>query len=206
MDLDSVRSGSVNEFLDLLEDEDNPNCESSYAIDIDDVDIPDLMPPENQFGLIISERYPKLSPQINIQPSIKNTRHAVNEQPKPTIRSVQGNQYRFGLIAKHKINTTRSDTFRSEIRIRQDLDKSEAVNKLGSDLCMKKERFQGNINDDLKQYFNNNQEKSDDQMSLNSFGTSAKLSPLTPVTTQKDNTQSVSVSCKGKQSCNKFDQ
>ena len=196
IDLDSLRSGSVNEVLDLLEDD--PTCENDIdAFNIDDVDIPNRMSLNNTFNQIMNAKYPKPPQESDSQliPSRKLTDR--NEPPKPTIRSVQGNQYRFGLIG-HKINTNRGAALSFDMKNKQDNCESQTEKKSSSVSCLKSENLQGNINDQLKEYFKSTEIKNTSQTNLNSFGTSANLSPFLHGTNSNDTPQQDSVNLEGK--------
>ena len=94
IDLESLRSGSVNAVLDLLE-EDYHGDKDICSLDIEDVDIPEKASINNPFNQNMKVKYLKACDSQQIP---RDTISARNEPPTPTIRSVKGNQYRFGLI------------------------------------------------------------------------------------------------------------
>lgn len=157
IDLESIRSGSVNEVLDLLDKD--PKGDGDFgSLDLDDVDIPDNVSLHNTFHQIMNV---KLKKESDNQKKKSDKIDDKIEPPRPTVRSVQGNQYRFGLI-RNTLGMASNQPNKKE-----DISKPQTKPQ------------QESLNDQLKQYFRNSESKStNDRKSLNSFGTSTTLTPF----------------------------
>ena len=104
-----------------------------------------------------------------------DTLSARNESPKPAIRSIQGNQYRFGFgLTASNINRNKDTAYLLKTRQNESKLAKENISNAG----LQGNSLQENINDQLIEYFQNNKMKNSTQNNLNSFGTSASLSPF----------------------------
>ena len=94
IDLESIRSGSVNEVLDLID--------TSQKEDLIELESDDIKFDGNQS---VTDRLTQIIPQKCVTPKPITQRDNIrvdNGPPKPSVRSLQGNQYRFGLIGQHR--------------------------------------------------------------------------------------------------------